>query len=125
MWFRTVALFALFTQLTAATWSLQQKVLFYTLGQQLAKVSTGTPNERTIYIKLAEFLEDKDTAKGLNNDFAEYDYRESLYKVMEGLNTKARAEAIKDPNGQVTIDFLLTRLRQSYAHAVNAMISRQ
>ncbi|KAJ2006619.1 hypothetical protein H4R26_001259 [Coemansia thaxteri] len=108
---------------SAMAWTLPQKIGIYSLIQKLAQQKTGSIEEHIIYGKLAVFLGDMPTAAKLSNALESPQFRDALFSLLSNVNT-VRSEAISDPDGVGNIDYLVDRIRKTYAESIKVFFSR-
>ncbi|KAJ1931992.1 hypothetical protein EC988_009606, partial [Linderina pennispora] len=91
----------------------KEKVFMYQAAETLTKFYTNSPDERVIYERLAMFLGDYGAVLGLRSDPTAQEYREALEKLMAHVE-RAKKEASKDAPGEISLDVLGGRLKQSF-----------
>ncbi|KAJ2437585.1 hypothetical protein GGF42_008578 [Coemansia sp. RSA 2424] len=82
----------------------------------LADKKTGSIDEHIIYGKLAVSLGDTRTAEKLSNALESPQFRDGLLSLISIANT-LRSEAIDDPDGVGNFDYLVARIRKTYAES--------
>ncbi|KAJ2867751.1 hypothetical protein GGH94_000625 [Coemansia aciculifera] len=107
----------LFLASHSLAWDLQQKINMYLKIIELAEVKTGSVGEHIIYGKLAQSLGDVRTAENLSYLLVSPQFRDGLLSLITTVNL-VRSEAIDDPDGVGNFDYLVGRIRKTYAESL-------
>ncbi|KAI9504311.1 hypothetical protein GGI25_004392 [Coemansia spiralis] len=99
-------------------WTFPQKVGIYAMIQKLAQFKTGSMEEQIVYGKLSMFLGDWRNSAKLSSNMASSQYRDALFALLSNVNT-VRSDAINDTSGVDNLEYLVGRIRQSYANSLH------
>ncbi|KAJ2836527.1 hypothetical protein FBU31_001350 [Coemansia sp. 'formosensis'] len=98
-------------------WDVLQKLNLYPRIIELVDMKTGSVEEHIVYGKLAQFLADTRTAEHLSYPLRSPQFRNGLLSLISSVNL-VRSEAIDDANGVSNIDYLVGRIRKTYAESL-------
>ncbi|KAJ2371685.1 hypothetical protein IW150_004482 [Coemansia sp. RSA 2607] len=107
----------LFASYAAAIWTFPQKIGIYSMVQKLATYKLSSADESMVYGRLAIFYDDWIASAKLSSPVDSSQYRDGLFALLAHINA-ARSEAISDPAGVENLEYLVTRIRNSYADSV-------
>ncbi|KAJ2587048.1 hypothetical protein H4R99_008275 [Coemansia sp. RSA 1722] len=102
----------------AAVWTFPQKIGIYSMVEKLVQFKTSSTEERMIYGKLAIFFDDWVSSAKLSGQVDSAQYREGLFALLAHVNA-ARSEAISDKGGVENLEFLVSRIRNSYSDSIH------
>ncbi|KAJ2059572.1 hypothetical protein GGI08_003214 [Coemansia sp. S2] len=95
----------------------QKKGLMYPRIVELADTKTGSVGEHVIYGKLAQALGDVRSSEKLSYMLVSPEFREGLLSLIATVNL-VRSDSIDDPEGVGNFDYLLGRIRKTYAESL-------
>ncbi|KAJ2890936.1 hypothetical protein IWW38_003861 [Coemansia aciculifera] len=104
-------------------WDLREKFDVYSKILMLADKKTGSIEEHILYGKLAVCLDDNRTASKLSNTLESPQFRDGLLSLITTVNM-ARSEAIADPDGVGSLDYLVGRIRKTYVESSKLYFGR-